>query len=323
MRPGAALVRATLLLAALVCAWSPAEARNKRPRARAAPTEVVATETLPVSRPVTGLGTHPVWDDGKAEISIYAGTARNRAGDTVRVEARSIVVKEDFDRRLLVKSDAAPGPKVNFPVLKQNFFLDVPAGTYTEHLMTSSFLDARAWKLVKLSATSQDGCGMTWVEVKPPLPGARPANQPWTHRSGSYWDEEGDRELRLEAGAGAQALDALPLWLRGVDLGRGGDIGFDLLPSQAAARVQRTGLVPALVHVAEAESLTVPAGRFPARRVEVRYLDVVDVYHFESVFPNRLLRVETQKGVTLELKKSLRLDYWNHTRPGDEKLLAD
>ena len=268
------------------------------------------------ARAANPFGSDKLWSDGKAEFSLYSGRLVSPGGTNVPIEGKLIVVKEDFDRKLLVKSDADPNPRVNFTVLKQNLVVEVPSGTYVTHLMTSSFIDVNSWKLVKLTASSTEACGITLVMVKPGL-------KLWTHHSHSYFDEEGDRDLRLPAAASTQALDALPLWLRGKDLNHSADLAFDLLPDQAHGRVRNVAFVPALAHIAEAESVTVPAGTFLARRVEVRYADKVDVMEFETAFPFRLLRMESHTGMVLELRKSLRLDYWNKNHPGDEKLLDD
>ena len=269
---------------------------------------------LAVAAPVPPFGTNPLWSDGNAEFSLYSGEYKGRDGTRYPLEARMIVVKEDFDRKLLVKSDRDPSPKVNFPVLKQNFIVDVPSGMYAIHQMASAFLDARTWKLVKLCTSSTEGCGITTVRVKP-------GPRTWAHSSNSYFDEEGDRDLKLPTFADAQACDALPLWIRGLDLAQEGDLPLHLLPSQVGGRVRNTEIVPAVVHVAEAESLTVSAGKFLARRVEVRYKEAVDVYHYDTTFPFVLVRMEDHRGMTLELKKTLRIDYWNKTKPGDEKFL--
>src|SRR6185369_11104934 len=50
-----------------------------------------------------------LWDDGKAEFSIYSGTTP-RYGQARATEMRLIVVKEDLLRDALVKSDRGPVP---------------------------------------------------------------------------------------------------------------------------------------------------------------------------------------------------------------------
>ncbi|HVP39130.1 MAG TPA: hypothetical protein VMS93_08110 [Candidatus Saccharimonadales bacterium] len=311
--PASAAARAVLAVLCAALLLAPA-AHGKRRASRPSPRPRSAAPAAPLA----GLAADSLWRDGKAEFSTYAGTARTHAGDTLRAEAVIAVAREDLDRKLLVKSDVPADPKVNFPALKQVVTVDFRSGVYRQHLETVSFLDARTWKLAKLSAVAADAVGMTWVEV-------RPAGKVWLHRSSSYFDEEGARDLQLPAGPTAQALDALPLWLRTQDFASPGrrDLSLDLLPAQAGPHVRRAEVVPALVHLAEAESLSVPAGSFLARRVEVRYLDSVDVMYFDTAFPHLLLRWEDPRGITLELKKSLRLDYWNKTHPGDERLLGE
>src|SRR5437868_9851134 len=82
---------------------------------------LVLTCLAPAIRSAPGaFFTDPLWSDGKAEFSVYSGHMASRQGSTFPVEAKIIVVKEEFDRRQRVKSDLPPDPAVNFTVLKQN-----------------------------------------------------------------------------------------------------------------------------------------------------------------------------------------------------------
>jgi hypothetical protein len=65
----------------------------------------------------------------------------------------------------------------------------------------------------------------------------------------------------------------------------------------------------------------VPAGRFGAKLAEVGTPAGTDHFWFDAKFPHVLLKMETEAGRKLVLRRTQRLDYWNHHAPGDEKLI--
>src|SRR5438552_2963919 len=65
----------------------------------------------------------PLWDDGKAEFSVYSGVT-NRYGQERATDAHLVVVKEDLLRQSLVKSDAGPLPGRTVTAIKLNFIAD-------------------------------------------------------------------------------------------------------------------------------------------------------------------------------------------------------
>lgn len=274
---------------------------------------------LPVaaSRPRAAEGARlfaaPVWDDGKAEVSLY-GAEETRYGEKRRFEARMIVVKEDMREDLKVKSEAGPIPGKTREVLKLNHLRRVPAGTYEDDEMLSVLLDRSSLRVLKLTMSHFESCGATFLQILP-QPGSL------LHVSHSYWDGEGDRTIKIPFSEEDLLADALPLQLRALDFRHAARRDVRMLPSQISGRVQALTPIPATLAVSGPESLEVPAGRFQAYRVEIARTGGKDRYYFDVDSPNRLLKMETSSGSVYRLRKALRLDYWNHRGNGEEKLL--
>jgi len=254
-----------------------------------------------------------LWDDGKAELSLYDAEIP-LYGEMRRFEARMIVVKEDFKRDLRVKSDDGPVPGKTLQVLKLNHLRVLPAGSYDEHEMVSAYLDRDSWRPVKLSMSHFESCGITFVEVLP-------EGDHLKHTSHSYWDKEGDRTLSIPFGAGDLLYDALPLQIRGMDLATMPPRSLKVLPTQMSGKVRNISPVPMTLQVAGKQRVQVPAGEFEVFQVELSRSEGKDRYYFEVSFPHRLVMMETAEGGAYRLRKSLRLDYWNFHAEGDEKKL--
>ena len=262
-----------------------------------------------------------LWDDGQAEFSVYRGHFA-KYGIPRAFEARFIVVKEDMNRALRVKSDPGPVSGKTATVLKVNYIQDIPTGVYTYHQMTSAFVDRATLATVKLAMSSTEGCGITFVEVLPGRDGLRQVSH-------SYWDGQADRDLRIAAPRGALLWDALPLWLRALDLGKRQTFRAPMLPSQLSGKVEASTLVPATIEVAGTAGPVQPAagGSRQAYPVRVSYKDPAgkertDTFWFDAAPPHVLVRLERGDGLTLALARTLRMAYWEKTRPGDEALLV-
>jgi hypothetical protein len=253
-----------------------------------------------------------LWDDGKAEFSVYRGTIE-RYGVTRPVTAKIIAVKEDMNDAQHVKSDRGPVAGRTTTVLKLNYLHDFETGMYAYHQMTSTFLDRSTMQLRKLAMSSTEGCGVTYVEILPMASG-------WRHVSHSYFDGEGDRDVVIAplAGRPAVAWDGLALWLRALDLTIPQRFEIALLPSQLASRARNAAFVRATVVITPATAAGVTA--------RVSYTDRdgkprVDTFVFAAAAPHVLTHLERGDGLTLDLVKTQRIAYWEKTRPGDEKLL--
>ena len=190
-------------------------------------------------------GMRPIWDDGNAEISTYAGTTE-RYGKPRDTRARIIVVKEDLERATLVKSDAGPVPGRTLEALKMMFIADFPTGTYTYHQTASLFFERASLDVLKETMSHTEGCGITFVRVGPKAGRL-------THEAHSYWQGEADREVPVEWPAGRREhlwWDGLPValrpWTEGPDRF---EARVWLLPGQVSGRapIEATRPVEAVV----------------------------------------------------------------------------
>jgi hypothetical protein len=249
-----------------------------------------------------GFGRAALWNDGAAEVSVYE--ARDvREGLPRSSRAVLIVVAEDLSRSRLVKADHPDAEPRAIRVLKLNHLRSIPAGVYVFDQMLSAFLDADTLAPVKLTMTSHDWCGNSFVEW-------RSDNRILSIRS--YFEAVGDTDMPLDP-AGAIFYDALPLALRGLDFERAREGRLRVLDTVFASSPEPPHAQEAVLHVERLSSAAYRVGldRGPRR----------DVFEFEAAFPHRLRRWERSDGGSLSLLTSRRLPYWQKNRPGDEKLL--
>jgi hypothetical protein len=261
-----------------------------------------------------------VWDDGRAEVSLYSGVTPE-SGEERRTTARWIVVKEDLLRATLVKSDSGPIAGKTVAAIKCNFISDWSAGTYDEHEMAVVMLERSSGQALKETASHTDGCGITFVRVGP-------VKGTMTHEAHSYWEGEADRVTKIEMPSGGLVFeDALPVWLR---LWAGqtpfpADLAVWMLPGQLGARapLASASAVRAVIRRTAGGSLETPAGHFECVAFSVETPSGLGRYWLDKRPPHVLVRVERAGGAWLELRRTMRIDYWNHTRNGDERLLGE
>jgi hypothetical protein len=252
----------------------------------------------------------PVWDDGRAEISVY-DTRGTKYGIERRYETRILVVKEDVVSGTLEKSSAGPTAETGeaFKLIVEH---DIPTGTYTYH--QSVVVHASRHRLVPMSLAmnSIESCGLASVRIRPEPRGLR-------FRGSSYWEGESHLDTTI-VGSDDRTIaseivfyDALPLWVRGAPVEWSDSIGVELLPTQLENRAR--------VPVLRRASIERSAAGGDTLVVTVRHAAGEDRFWIGNVPERPLLRWVKADGSELVLRKRVRLDYWNHTKPGDERLL--
>jgi hypothetical protein len=259
-----------------------------------------------------------LWDDGKAELSMYEGTVV-RYGHERPAMAQMVVVKEDLIAATLVKSDSGPVAGRTLTAIKLNWIVDFQTGTYRYHQMATVQFRRDDFAVLKETMSSTEGCGITFVRIGPKAGRL-------THETHSYWEGEADREVAVDAREGALAyLDAMPVALRAYvkDATRPFELQVRMMPGQIAGRspITATQPVEARIQFTGNETLTVPAGTFRTRHFVVTHGQGSDQYWFAATFPYAMIRTESSDGRRFALKKTQRIDYWRHTAPGDERLL--
>jgi hypothetical protein len=248
----------------------------------------------------------PLWDDGRAEYDVY-DAVELREGMARSARVVHLAVKEPFDPKTRVKSDR-PG---SVDAVKMNQVIDVPTGVYAYHQMLSIFWDRSSGSLVKISLTSNDSCGNAFKEG-------------WLERGflrgflhlhyHTYWDGEGDGDRRIPAPAGSLFYDELPMKVRCLRRFEPAEYAVRLFPSIIGSKVGTPAFSRATIRV-------LSRGRGGTIRIEVAQASGVDRFELDPAPPHLLRSWKRGDGSSLELRKSLRLDYWKHNRPGDEKLL--
>ena len=256
---------------------------------------------------------HSRWDDGKAEVNLYAATLRREYDLRDAAYVASIVVKETFTPEHLVKADdwSVPG---NFDVLKLNDISFAETGLYNWNQMASTFVERQRWVPIKMTFSRQEWCGNVFKEWR------RWRDQRSLFTS-SYFDGQGTRMLELPLDDAVVPYDSLPLLLRSIRLdGEAGNrtASFSMLPSLSGSRVGPTEAVGATLTAGDAHVLQVPLGSFLAVPLVLVFADdagaeTSETYWIEQAAPNRLIKLQRGNGETMALLRSERLQYWRMT----------
>jgi hypothetical protein len=246
----------------------------------------------------------PLWDDGLAEVTLYEAH-RPQYGKIESYEAVFIVVKEDFNRDLLVKADPPLENKPLLPVLKLNAVHSYWTDNYPYHFMASVFVRRDApTRLVKLTLGSQEWCGNTFKEIK--TVGGR--SELITN---SYFDGQGDARRPLDLRPGDLLEDQLPLALRGLNFDPGLEVRPRILPSLISNSVRGpVEFETATITVVGEEEITVPAGAFVAWKVRLTLGELEQTWWFEQAAPHKLIQMEASDGRAWRLKEYTRKPYW-------------
>jgi len=246
----------------------------------------------------------PIWDDGKAEISLYSAE-RMIEGRTRAHDLTMIVVKEAFSDEGHVKADPPYGGRAITTVMKMNLASTIPADNYRYQFLTSIFVrrdDIRS--LVKATVGSQEWCGNTFKEILFPDGRAR-------IHAHSYFDGQGEIDQDLALGADGLLDEQLLIALRAAALPQGGSVKVriaDPITSNTAAPVL---VRDADLSLAGIEDLETPLGRTRARRYLVeRDGGGVATYWIEESAPRSLLKMIGGDGRTMLLTGRERRDYW-------------
>jgi hypothetical protein len=242
------------------------------------------------------------WNDGKAEFNIYDAQIV-RYGQPRQTEVLHILVREPFELKQMVKPDNWQRPGV-IQVLKMNQVLHVPTGLYVYQQMQSNFWRADNARLAKFSLTSNDSCGNSYKE-------ARRGGEIFTYQWHTYWDgmDEGREKVRLPPNG--FFYDELPLRVRTIDFAKpGGDFQILLAPTIINSKKDNLVWKPAQVHYESTER---------AIYVTVESDAGTDRFVLDRDFPYLLRKWDAADGSRFQLKRSLKVDYWNYHGLGDRK----
>lgn len=102
------------------------------------------------------------WYNNEAEISSYS-LIQARYGELREGKAVLIFVTEPFSKQTFAKADKTTIKDI--PVLKLNFTKNFNTGIYPYSMMNSTFYPVNGGNSIKISNSSQEWCGHTYMEL--------------------------------------------------------------------------------------------------------------------------------------------------------------
>jgi len=252
--------------------------------------------------PAGSFGEEALWDDGKAEVSQF-DAEEIVEGEKRSFTAWSIVVAELIDPKQMVKIEHFDLGYV--PVLKCNWFLEIPTGLYRYHQMASLFLRRSDMLVIKAAFSNQEWCGTTHQEWRRDRPGLEVR---------SYWDGEADQSFELgELGEDVLFEEQVPLWVRARRPATAREEKITLIAKRlGTSKCPPPKLTPArLVFKGAASNAAVDAGTL---EVDLVRGDATDAFLLEASFPHLLREWRRADGTTWRLKKSRRIEYWKFSK---------
>jgi hypothetical protein len=242
------------------------------------------------------------WNDGKAEFNIYDAQIV-RYGQARQTEVLHILIREPFDVRQYVKPDNGQRPGV-IQVLKLNQVLHIPTGIDVYQQMHSSFWRVDNGRLAKFSLTSNDSFGNTYKE-------ARRYGETFAFQWHTCWDGMAGGQETVKLPPDGFFYDELPLRVRTIDFRQpNGDFRIRLAPSIINSKKDNLAWHPAQVHYETATR---------AIYVTVEHDGGTDRFVLDRDFPYLLRKWQAADGSQLQLKRSLKVDYWNYHALGDRR----
>lgn len=130
------------------------------------------------------------WYSGKAELTTY-DLKQNRYNDIHDGKVISIFVTEDFLTDKQVKNDHYTNAN-SAPILKLNQIRRFTTGLYDYSIMTSVFTNSDGSGTEKITMSSQDWCGQSFVQLNK-------KGRKYNIQMRSYFESEGDQNVTISA----------------------------------------------------------------------------------------------------------------------------
>lgn len=282
VRLAGASAAATLVAAAALIAAGPRQQRGPPPG------------------PAGSFGEEHFWNDGKAEVSQYAAEEIVE-GEKRSFDAWTVVVAEMLDPAQMVKKDKFSLSYV--PVLKCNWFLEIPTGIYRYHQMASLFLRRSDMLAMKVAFSSSEWCGTNFCEWRRDRPGFE------IH---SYFDGEADQTCEFESpGENDLFYEQVPMWARSRRPEHPRSEKIMLIEKRlATSRCPPPKLVDGKI------VFKGKLGEGADARIEVELVrgDATDTLVLGDALPYTLREWRRADGTVWKLKKTRRLDYWSFSK---------
>ena len=265
----------------------------------ASPEEPAASRVV---MPTSGLAQDPLWHDGLAEVNRYAMT-RSQYGQIRTFDATLLVVKEELDPELMVKSDRVHDGTI--PALKMNWLFDIPTDNYPYHHATSVFLDRRDPFLLHREVTvSTEWCGTVTKEL-------RAHTEPAELNYMTYYQSEGSGTDRVPWPANGVSEEQLLFSVRTLDFEATQPTELAVLERLVTSHHRGTRFRDGTLRV---------VGRAPALDANGQSHDAwhvrVDLgresldYWVAAEAPHLLVAHEGPGGLSMRLAASRRYAYW-------------
>ncbi len=256
------------------------------------------------------------WYQGKAEINVFE-LEQSRYGERRTGNAVMIFVTEDFSKRKQVKLDhPEEAGSDKRKVLKLNMTKEFVTGVYPYHTMLSVFTPVyEDLNATKLTASVTEWCGQAFTQLNW-------KNNTYQAKLFSYFEEEGDQDMKINAPAEDEIFNLIRL-------------NPDLVP------MGNTKLIPGLVfqrfsHIPlKAENATVSRRGVGSNQaeIEVAYADIGRklTIRYQQFFPFEILgwqELQIKADGTQELTSAKRntmqmLDYWSKNGSVHEGIRKD
>ncbi len=249
------------------------------------------------------------WFSGSAEISSY-DLEQARYGEIHSGTAVLIFVTEPFSSKEQVKVDKVGDSDV--PVLKLNYEKKFNTGIYPYSMMTSSFLPLEIGHLIKLTSSSQDWCGHTFMQLN--------NRSEYELSSYSYFQSQGDQDLQLSKDwLEDEIWSLIRLNPKNIPVG-----SIKMIPSFFYLRLSHNSIKSYTANIELVD------GESNAQIVKIVYPELnrsLEI-EFDCSFPYSILSWEetyvsgwgkSAKMLTTKArkKKSIKVDYWNKHKVED------
>ena len=242
------------------------------------------------------------WSDGKAEFNIYDARIV-RDGIPRACEVVHILVRELCDAKQPDRSTAtSPSPSV--AILKLNQVLHIPSGLSVCQQMHSSYWRVDNAQLLKCSLTGNDGVGNTFKEI-------RRENDQLKYEFHTSCGGSGEGKENIAPPPGSYFYDELPLVVRTLNFSKPADkIEVQLAGSIINSRRDAIIFKPARISFKPTEKTI---------EVSVDHAAGVDRFVLDRDDPHLLRQWTAADGSQMKLKRNLKVDYQNYTKPGDRE----
>jgi hypothetical protein len=241
------------------------------------------------------------WSDGKAEYNIYDAQIV-RDGVLRSGEVLHILVREAFDPKQFVKLDAPSRDAV--AVLKLNQIVHIPAGLALYQQMHSTYWRVDSGQLLKCSLTSNDGFGNTFKQI-------RRSGDELTYEYNTSWNGMAEGRENINAGPNSYFYDEMPFVVRLLDFSKPTE-KLDIQLAGSIINPKRDSLMfkPAKISF-----------KLAPKTIEVSLEHSAGTDHFilDRDGPHLLREWSAADGSHLKMKRNLKVDYWNYTKPGDRE----